>query len=82
MLFFDASIRIPVSKEEKQDFQHACKMARKLMSPVIRDLIAGYTKATRKAMVFPGNYEVPNHRELVETTVSKEGGALWMPKRQ
>ena len=79
MLFCDDSVRAPMSKEEKHNFQQACKMARKLMAPVIRDLCAAYTKATRKAMVFPGNYEVPNHRTIVDTAVQKESS--WVPNR-
>ena len=82
MFCFDDSIRIPVSREGKREFQQACKATNgKHMTTVARDLFSAYIKAVRKAMVFPGNYEAPNYQEVITTATHKEGVGLWIPKR-
>lgn len=73
-MYFDDSIRVPVSREMKKDFQQACRFANsKSMTTVSRDLFAAFVKGIRKAAVFPGNYEAPNYEEVVDIASGKEG---------
>ena len=78
----ESSVRTPVDSDSKRAFKHACKACNgKLMAPVIRDLMSGFVKAVRKAVVFPGNYEAPNYQEVLGVAVEKERAESWMSKR-
>lgn len=81
-MFCDDSIRIPVSRELKKDFQQACRATNgKSMCTVSRDLFTSFTKSVRKALVFPGNYETPDYSQVIEASVQKEGAGFWRRKR-
>ena len=69
-MIYDAEIRVPVPKEDKESFARACDTDNgKAMTVVARDLFSSYVKAIRKSQAWPSNFEPPNHNEVIKAAI-------------